>query len=35
MYAINLFDYITLACKFLNNDQLKDVLNDKIKHDVV
>ena len=34
MYAINVFDYITLACKFLNNDQLKDVLNDKIKYDV-
>ena len=33
-HAINLFDYVTLACKFLNAQELMMVLKDKIEKDV-
>ena len=33
-YVINLFDYITICCKYLDENQLKQVLEDKIRSDI-
>ena len=33
--VINLFDFVTLACKFLNDRDLQQVLKDKIEKDIV
>ena len=32
--VINLFDFVTLACKFLNERDLMQVLQDKIEKDI-
>jgi len=33
-YVINLFDFVAICCKFLSDDSLKSVLDEKIKIDI-
>ena len=33
-YAINLFDYVAICCKYLDNKSLKEVLEAKIDSDI-
>ena len=33
-HVVNLFDYVAICCKYLENSQLKAVLEEKIRFDV-
>jgi len=33
-HSINIFDFVTLACKFLDHQQLQHVLSVKIEHSI-
>ena len=33
-YVINLFDFVAICCKYLDNASLKEVLEDKIRSDI-